>query len=34
MDREPRERLLSRLQPDVQTEVRQQLMLRYGLFDV
>ena len=32
MDREAREKLLSRLQPDVQTELRQQLMLRYGLF--
>jgi hypothetical protein len=31
MDREPREKLLSRLQPDVQTEIRQQLMLRFGL---
>ena len=31
MDRERREKLLSRLQPDVQTEIRQQLMLRYGL---
>jgi len=31
MDREHREKLLSRLQPDVQTEIRQQLMLRYGL---
>jgi hypothetical protein len=32
MDREARERLLGRLQPQVQTEVRQQLMMRYGLF--
>ena len=32
MDRERREKLLARLQPDVQTEIRQQLMLRYGLF--
>jgi hypothetical protein len=32
MDREARERLLSRLQPEAQTEIRQQLMLRYGLF--
>ena len=32
MEREAREKLLSRLQPDVQTELRQQLMLRYGLF--
>jgi hypothetical protein len=32
MDPEHRERLIARLQPDVQTEVRQQLMLRYGLF--
>jgi len=32
MDREHREKLIGRLQPDVQTEVRQQLMLRYGLF--
>jgi hypothetical protein len=32
MDREARERLLSRLQPEVQNEVRQQLMLRYGIF--
>jgi hypothetical protein len=31
MDREHREKLLSRLQPNVQTEIRQQLMLRYGL---
>jgi hypothetical protein len=31
MDREHREKLLSRLQPDVQTEIRQQLMLRFGL---
>jgi hypothetical protein len=32
MNREARERLLTRLQPDVQNELRQQLMLRYGLF--
>ena len=32
MDRDARERLLTRLQPDVQNELRQQLMLRYGLF--
>jgi hypothetical protein len=32
MDREAREKLLSRLQPEVQTEIRQQLMLRYGIF--
>jgi hypothetical protein len=32
MYRERREKLLARLQPDVQTEIRQQLMLRYGLF--
>jgi hypothetical protein len=32
MDRDAREKLLSRLQPEVQTEVRQQLMTRYGLF--
>jgi hypothetical protein len=31
MDREHREKLLSRLQPALQTEVRQQLMQRYGL---
>ncbi len=31
MDRDRREKLLSRLQPEVQTEIRQQLMLRYGL---
>ena len=31
MDEERREKLLSRLQPDVQMELRQQLMLRYGL---
>jgi hypothetical protein len=32
MERDAREKLLSRLQPDVATEVRQQLMMRYGLF--
>ncbi|HEY4284921.1 MAG TPA: hypothetical protein VGM62_17800 [Chthoniobacterales bacterium] len=32
MDREARERFLSRLQPPVETEVRQQLMMRYGIF--
>jgi hypothetical protein len=32
MDRERREKLIGRLQPDVQNEIRQQLMLRYGLF--
>jgi hypothetical protein len=31
MDRDKREKLLSRLQPDVQMELRQQLLLRYGL---
>ncbi len=31
MDRDRREKLLSRLQPEVQMEIRQQLMLRYGL---
>jgi hypothetical protein len=31
MDRDHREKLLSRLQPALQTEVRQQLMQRYGL---
>ena len=31
MDRERREKLISRLQPQVQMEIRQQLMLRYGL---
>jgi len=32
MERDAREKLLSRLQPPVQIEVRQQLMARYGLF--
>ena len=32
MDRDAREKLLLRLQPNVQKEVRQQLMMRYGLF--
>jgi hypothetical protein len=31
MDPDKREKLLSRLQPKLQAEVRQQLMLRYGL---
>jgi len=31
MEREDRERLLLRLNPALQTEVRQQLMQRYGL---
>jgi len=31
MDHDHREKLLSRLQPALQTEVRQQLMQRYGL---
>jgi hypothetical protein len=31
MERDARERTLSRLNPKLQTEVRQQLMLRYGL---
>ena len=31
MDPERREKVLSRLNPKLQTEVRQQLMLRYGL---
>ena len=31
MDRDRREKLLTRLNPKVQTELRQQLMLRYGL---
>ena len=31
LDREHREKLLNRLNPEVATEVRQQLMLRYGL---
>jgi hypothetical protein len=30
-DREHREKLLSRLNPELQMEVRQQLMQRYGL---
>ena len=32
MDREAREKFLSRLQPEVQNELRQQLMLRHGIF--
>ena len=32
MEREAREKLIGRLQPDMQTEIRQQLMMRYGLF--
>lgn len=32
LDRDHREKLIARLQPTVQTEVRQQLMQRYGLF--
>jgi hypothetical protein len=32
MDRDAREKLLSRLQPEVALEARQQLMMRYGLF--
>jgi hypothetical protein len=32
MDRDARERVLSRLQPEMQMEVRQQLMMRHGLF--
>jgi len=32
MERDAREKLISRLQPEVQTEIRQQLMARYGLF--
>jgi hypothetical protein len=32
MDRDAREKLISRLQPPVQVEIRQQLMARYGLF--
>jgi hypothetical protein len=32
MDAEAREKLLLRLQPDMQQEIRQQLMLRYGLY--
>ncbi len=31
MDRDRREKVLSRLQPEVQMEIRQQLLLRYGL---
>jgi hypothetical protein len=31
MDRDHREKLLSRLNPKLQAEVRQQLMLRYGV---
>ena len=31
MDRDRREKVLSRLQPGVQMEIRQQLMHRYGL---
>jgi hypothetical protein len=31
MDPERREKLISRLRPDVQMEIRQQLMLRHGL---
>ena len=31
MDRDARERTLSRLNPKLQMEVRQQLMMRYGL---
>jgi hypothetical protein len=31
MNRDHREKLLMRLNPKLQTEVRQQLMLRYGL---
>jgi hypothetical protein len=31
LDRDHREKLLSRLNPALQTEVRQQLMQRYGL---
>ncbi|HEV2047340.1 MAG TPA: hypothetical protein VGQ95_12185 [Chthoniobacterales bacterium] len=30
MDPERREKLISRLRPEVQMEIRQQLMLRYG----
>jgi hypothetical protein len=32
MDRDAREKLLSRLQPEVAMEIRQQLMMRHGLF--
>ena len=31
MERDQREKLLNRLQPHMQMELRQQLMLRYGL---
>jgi hypothetical protein len=31
MEPDRREKLLSRLQPEVQMEIRQQLMLRHGL---
>ena len=31
MDRDHREKLLTRLNPKLQGEIRQQLMLRYGL---
>jgi hypothetical protein len=31
MDRDRREKVLSRLQPEVQMEIRQQLLHRYGL---
>ncbi len=31
MDPDRREKLLSRLRPEVEMEIRQQLMLRYGL---
>jgi hypothetical protein len=31
MDRDRREKLLTRLNPKVEAELRQQLMLRYGL---
>jgi hypothetical protein len=32
MDRERREKVLARLPPDMQAEIRQQLMLRRGMF--
>ena len=32
MDRERREKVLARLTPDMQAEIRQQLMLRRGVF--
>ena len=32
MDREAREKMISRLPPLVQKELRQQLMMRYGKF--